>query len=407
MRILLIADPGSVHAGKFHQTLKAIGHESRIFSPEVNFALDEHFYGEFIYIQRQTNRKLAGKSQFDCQYRIPQFMHYFFRIKNYTLRKFHLSTIESRCKVRFKQLDKVFSNWNPELVISLKLQNEGYLYSLFLDRNKRSLEIPWIHFIWGTDLEYFGRVSPIKDSHIDLISSALSKCQFIITDTYRDAVQVYEFGFKGKVLTTTLAFGGFELEKPNGFTCETKDRRLILVKGREGGLVGKARLIVEALERIDESLLAQYEIHFIMVTKELRPSIQKLMKNSSIKCVVHENIPYNKIIDLMKNSLITISASTVDGSPGFLLESMAYGAIPIHSNQESIREWIEDGVNGFLFENSQESIIQTIAVALSQKSYLSTMAELNYGIVSLRATSSIVQGKIRQAILDTHSDNYS
>jgi glycosyltransferase involved in cell wall biosynthesis len=407
VRILLIADPGSVHAGKFNQILKDIGHETRIFAPEVNFALDEHFHGEYIYIQRLNNLELGKKSQFDCQDRYPQFTNFFFRSKSFILRKLKKSTIESRCKIRLKQMNKVFSSWNPEFVISLKLQNEGYLYSLFLDQNAQMSSVPWIHFIWGTDLEYFGKDESIKHSHIKLILSTLSKCRFVITDTYRDATKIYEFGFKGKVLTTTLAFGGFELEKSNNLKNNIQKRRLILVKGREGGLVGKASLVVEALERVDENFLAGYEIHFVMVTKELRKGIQKLMENPNIKCIVHENVPYSKIKELMKSSLITISASTVDGSPGFLLESMAFGAVPLHSDQESVREWIKDGVNGFLFDNSQKSISQTITLALSQKVDLTSMAELNYGIVSLRANPALVQGKIQKAILDAIEESYS
>lgn len=398
MKILLIADPGSVHAGKFHQSLLNLGHESRIFCGAVHFNLDEHFENQYIYIQQLVNQKFEGKAQFNCHRKSSKSRNLYLRIQSFILRHSAKNPIESACKLRFSQLHKALSMWAPELVISLKLQNEGYLFSLFLNEYAEFCDTPWIHFVWGSDIEYFAIRAPERDLHIPLITSTLSRCNFVITDTFRDAREVYNYGFQGKVLATTLAFGGFSDRQLEDSANSDLFRKIILVKGREGGLVGKASLVVEALKQIDPDLVKPFEIHFIMVTDEIRASIKDLASILGIKCVIHERIPYVEIIKLMQESLISISASTVDGSPGFLLESMAFGVIPVHSNQESIREWITDGVNGFLFDNTIEGLKYSIMRAITRAEKDKLINALNLSIIRDRASVKIVNEKIERAI---------
>lgn len=52
---------------------------------------------------------------------------------------------------------------------------------------------------------------------------------------------------------------------------------------------------------------------------------------------------------------IYLSASHVDGSSLSLMESMACGTVPLVSNISSNREWVEDGGNGYLFEDGDSA----------------------------------------------------
>lgn len=52
---------------------------------------------------------------------------------------------------------------------------------------------------------------------------------------------------------------------------------------------------------------------------------------------------------LFRLSAAAVSPSEFDGTPNTLLESMACGAFPVSGDIASLREWVQDGVNGLLF----------------------------------------------------------
>jgi glycosyltransferase involved in cell wall biosynthesis len=77
--------------------------------------------------------------------------------------------------------------------------------------------------------------------------------------------------------------------------------------------------------------------------------VTALARVHSVPFEFAEYVPYDDLMRLYARARLAISATTVDGTPSFLTEAMAMGAFPIHSDMESIREWIEPGVNGLLF----------------------------------------------------------
>ena len=125
-------------------------------------------------------------------------------------------------------------------------------------------------------------------------------------------------------------------------------RNLILVKGREGSHVGRAMNILFALDRLVDRL-AGYKIVVLLATPNVRPVVAALARVHSVPFEFVEYVPYDDLMRLYARSRLAISATTVDGTPSFLTEAMAMGALPVHSDMESIREWIEPGVNGLLF----------------------------------------------------------
>jgi glycosyltransferase involved in cell wall biosynthesis len=59
-------------------------------------------------------------------------------------------------------------------------------------------------------------------------------------------------------------------------------------------------------------------------------------------------LSYEGLMRLMGSARAVVATTINDGLPSILVESMAFGALPIHSNLEPVREWIEDGRNGLL-----------------------------------------------------------
>jgi glycosyltransferase involved in cell wall biosynthesis len=75
-----------------------------------------------------------------------------------------------------------------------------------------------------------------------------------------------------------------------------------------------------------------------------------------------ENLP-----GILSESEIYISASISDGSSVSLLEAMAAGRLCICRDFPSNREWIYNGVNGFLFATPSE--LAEILISISQLSF--------------------------------------
>jgi glycosyltransferase involved in cell wall biosynthesis len=74
---------------------------------------------------------------------------------------------------------------------------------------------------------------------------------------------------------------------------------------------------------------------------------------------------------------------------------MALGALPIHSDMESIREWVEDGVNGLLFPvDDVEALARCIEHGLGDDALVDSARERNWTLAQERMD----RGKIRQMI---------
>ena len=378
-KILVLSDPASIHANRFILLLQQAGYDVRLFPADNIYYLEEHLENIKIYsppiaiIPSGSIRYISTNGR-----KISKFRTLIIKYLN-SIKIVNFLFYKNKNR-RTKQLTKVIKFWNPNLIISQKLQNDGYLASSaksnFL---KRNLKFPaWLHFCWGTDIEFFGKNPLYADLHLPMITSALAKCDYFLADSQRDVLQAKSYGFNGKNLGFMLAPGGFiksviELRD----LTPSKSRKIILIKGREGGLVGRAKNIIEALKIIAPHL-AGYDIRFIMVTQEARVHIRDLSEKYNLNCQILDRTSYSKLIELFCESLLAISASDIDGTPGFLLESIAFGAFPIHSRMSSINEWIVHGKNGLTFDvNNINEISECILYALSNQKMLDTAFEIN------------------------------
>ena len=59
-------------------------------------------------------------------------------------------------------------------------------------------------------------------------------------------------------------------------------------------------------------------------------------------------LPYEENIDLVAKSRFLLSLTNSDGASLSVMEGMAVGTVPILSDIPANREWVDDGVNGFL-----------------------------------------------------------
>ena len=96
-----------------------------------------------------------------------------------------------------------------------------------------------------------------------------------------------------------------------------------------------------------------------------------------------------------RRAQVLVSPSVHDGTPNTLLEGLACGCLPVAGDLESIREWIDDGVNGLLVDpGSSEDLAAAIVRGLGDRDLRAAAATHNSQLVAARAEASTCAGRI-------------
>ena len=89
-------------------------------------------------------------------------------------------------------------------------------------------------------------------------------------------------------------------------------------------------------------------------------------------------MPHGEYVATLNNYNIYLSASLSDSTSVALLEAMSVGLFPVVSDIEGNREWIEDGVNGVMFEpGSVKSLAEAVIRASGMRDKFQAAAEAN------------------------------
>jgi glycosyltransferase involved in cell wall biosynthesis len=108
-------------------------------------------------------------------------------------------------------------------------------------------------------------------------------------------------------------------------------------------------------------------------------------------------LPQEDIWRLFKRARVSVSISQHDGTPNSLLEAMALGCFPVVGEIESVREWIVDGVNGYLVDAGHApQAAEMIVRALKDDVLIQSAAEKNEQIISSRAERMMVSSLVEK-----------
>lgn len=89
-----------------------------------------------------------------------------------------------------------------------------------------------------------------------------------------------------------------------------------------------------------------------------------------------------------------ISLPESDATAMSLLEAMYFKCVPILVDLPANKEWVENGVNGFIIENIEENFLEDIVVLDTDK-----MGEMNYSIIQKKGTLKISREKFKSVLL--------
>ncbi|HEV2471500.1 MAG TPA: glycosyltransferase family 4 protein, partial [Chthonomonadales bacterium] len=301
-----------------------------------------------------------------------------------------LSAIVQSRKVR-RLIDRI----DPDLVHAMRVPFEGILAGEALKYSTRPLLVS----IWGTDFTLQASSSPLVRA---MTVRAMRRADAVHPDCRRDLRLAIEHRFCSSNPSIVLPGNGgvrTHLFKPGprdaalAAKWNIPDGSPVIINPR--GLKPYIRFdtffqsIPLVLAKRPNAVFLGAQMQEIAVAKNW---ISKLSIASSVRCLPF--VSHDVMASFFRLADVTVSPSDHDGSPNTLLESMACGSFPVAGNIESVREWIDDGVNGLLCDQSNpESLAAATLKALEDAPLRKAACELNIKIIEERAQQSAVMAR--------------
>ncbi|GAC1446600.1 MAG: hypothetical protein NVSMB56_06820 [Pyrinomonadaceae bacterium] len=289
----------------------------------------------------------------------------------------------------------------PDFVHAMRIPFEGILAAKTVPQ-----KIPLLTSVWGNDFTlHASRRSPLKR----LTRQTLQRTDALHCDCARDVRLAREFGFGLDKPTIVLpGAGGIQA---NIFCHGGQDsewrRRLnipeyapVIINPR--GFRGHARndVFFRVIPRV---LKIHPETIFVCSGMAGNKTAETWISQFGIKKNVRllPNVSRDEMADLFRLAAISISPSLHDGTPNTLLEAMACGCFPVAGEIESVREWIENQMNGLLCDpTNDESLAQTIIRALQDEELRERAKDLNAELIAERAEYDAVMTKAEDFYLE-------
>jgi glycosyltransferase involved in cell wall biosynthesis len=271
----------------------------------------------------------------------------------------------------------------PDLVHALRIPFEGMLSVV------TPPGIPLVVSTWGNDITLHAHGSFLMTQ---LTKRVLSRADGLITDTQRDIQLSYEWGFRsGKPTLTVPGAGGIRLEEMGTISGsvrlpeELPDAPIIVnPRGQRPGSLRQDiffQAIPEVLRKFPQavfvcpSLRGDAESERLVDALGIRPNTKLWPRLSQAQ-----------LWRLFQASQIFVSPSVHDGTPNSLLETMACGCFPVVGDIESMREWVQPGINGLLVDATvAHSIADAIIQTISQPALRTKAAKYNAALIIERA----------------------
>ncbi len=396
MHILLIADGRSPITRRWIATVRALNHRISLISsyPCERPAQVEDFYilpvafGGLAPRQRQPesgSRTAAAGSRPPL---VSASKQLFLRLR-YLLGPLSVSAAAPR----YRQL---VASLRPDLIHALRVPFEGMLASFTPPGT------PLVVSIWGNDLTLHAPTSP---GMARLTRQALARANGLLADTHRDKRLAGEWGYPaGRPAEVVPGSGGIDLAALQG-EIQPLPAELEKLLPAEMPLAINPRGI-RAYARSDTFFRAipliherRPEVGFICPGMQAHPQALAWLHRLKLdqRTLLLPGLPQGQLWGLLLRSFASISITTHDGTPNTLLEAMACGSFPIAGDIESLREWIEPGINGMLVDPGDPSALaEAVVQALDQPLLRADAARKNLAIVTERAEAGVIR-----AVLDS------
>lgn len=262
---------------------------------------------------------------------------------------------------------------------------------------------PLIYSSWGADLDFFSKLHPEEEP---AIREFVRQADYYVSECGRDFELVKQLGFAGKFLGYLPANGGFPDDQFEIHGVHSvSERKKIFVKGRDisdGDPVGRASTILTAMSLIPEKI-KPFEV-CIGQTRD-GDNIRRMAQNLTAQGFNIRILPHvstEELYSILKDSRLLLASTINDGLPISLMEAMAFGVYPIHSDLDSIRDFIQSRKNGSLFPPEDPTkLADEIKWALDNPRALEHAQSLNLDFVRKNLLQSNVSSKFDEIYAPT------
>lgn len=157
-------------------------------------------------------------------------------------------------------------------------------------------------------------------------------------------------------------------------------------------------VFINSIQYIQSDLLNEVMFYIIGDGPEKRKLIE-LRDKLGLKEKVAFTGFRNDVYDVLNNAYLTVLSSHTEGLPVSVLESMAMGKMCIASNVGGTGEIVEDGVNGFLFEdNDVKKLAGLITYCIKNSDVVKRISQNARETIREKYDINIVLSKLRELI---------
>ena len=282
-----------------------------------------------------------------------------------------------------KNLRQVIAQVAPDLVHAMRIPFEGMLTAQALCDDLKPLLVV---SVWGNDFTLHAPSTPLMHRNTRL---TLQRADALHADCQRDIRLAHQWGFNLEKKTAVLPGGGgvqLDIFFPAGIKPEYSNQPQYFYIINPRGV--RSYIRNDTFFRAAQLLRRQFpQIRLLCPGMNGEPQAEQLVEDLKLQDIV-ELMPAQtrpQMAELFRKAQVVVSPSEHDGTPNTLLEAMASGCFPIAGDIESIREWIEPGLNGLLFSpDNPEELAEKIKKSVHQPLLMQAAKEHNLRLVAER-----------------------
>lgn len=287
------------------------------------------------------------------------------------------------------QLKELISSIQPDIAHAMRIPFEGILTSRVL---RNTIGFPLVISVWGNDFTLHAGATPWMKRYT---SGTLARTNGLHTDCHRDLQLAYQWGYpeEGPALVVP-GNGGVQSKIFHPPKKLEGEREHIVINPRGVRSYIRNDTFFAAIPIILNEIPGA---KFICLGMEGDQEINRLINNYGVRSAVtlFPDIPRDKVADQFRNAAVAVSPSTHDGTPNTLLEAMACGSFPVVGDLQSLREWINPGVNGLLIDPADPAALAEAVIAgLKDAKMRQDAANYNHELIMQRAEYQNVMSSV-------------
>jgi glycosyltransferase involved in cell wall biosynthesis len=300
--------------------------------------------------------------------------------------KAHLRITPIELRRHIEPARSLLARLSPDLVHAMRIPFEGILAA-----KAAPPQLPLLISVWGNDFTLCAPDNPLIARQT---RQALKRADALHTDCRRDlAMAIEAWGFDAKKLAAVLpGAGGIQLARFHAGEADAALRRRLNIP-EAAPVIINARGFRDYIRNdvffaaIPGVLKKRPDAVFLCIAMQGNAMAEKWSKQYGIGESVRLLPPVarEEMADLFRLARVAVSPSLHDGTPNTLLEAMACGCLPVAGDIESVREWIDDEVNGLLCDaTSVESLAGAMIRALDDEALRQAASERNVQLIAER-----------------------